>query len=742
MNCSTSKRSLRRSLSASLIVGICLMAPGMQSGSLGDDARSVQLTGHVPALAGNSELVARVQPQDAIHAAITLPLHNEAALKQLIERLYTPGDPLEGDFLTPEAFASRFAPTEADYKAVIAYATANGLQVEQEHPNRLLLDVVGPASAVEKAFGTRLAVYKTADGRLFRAPQSEPSVPAAIAGRLQGVVGLDTAAVLKPHYKISNNVNGVQVNRVLPHFGTGPNAALAPSDIKKAYNLSSVTQTGAGQTLALFELDGFKASDITAYEKQFGLPIVQPTTILVDSFNGAAGSGADEVTLDIELMMAIAPNAQILVYEGPNSVKGLLDVYSKIASDNRAKSVSTSWGLDEASAGSSMRSSENSIFMQMAAQGQSLYAASGDNGAYDNGRTLSVDDPASQPYATGVGGTTLTNNHTTLAYVSEQTWSGSGGGRSAYWSIPSYQSGVVSSASLGSTSMRNVPDVALNADPNTGYAIYSGGKWITVGGTSCAAPLWAAFTALVNEARGSAGAIGFLNPSIYKLGGYSRYAADMHDIADGSKNLYYPAVVNYDLATGWGSFNGAMLLADLVSGNFGVSNGGSNGGGNGGGSGPTQLLGNPGFENGSIATPWSATAGVIDASTSQPAHAGSWKAWLDGYGAAHTDTLSQTVAIPAKSTSVTLSFWLHIDTRETSRTTANDTLKVQIRNSSGTVLSTLATYSNLDAASGYRQRSFDLSAYKGQTITLYLIGVENGSLTTSFVVDDFSLTAQ
>ena len=151
----------------------------------------------------------------------------------------------------------------------------------------------------------------------------------------------------------------------------------------------------------------------------------------------------------------------------------------------------------------------------------------------------------------------------------------------------------------------------------------------------------------------------------------------------------------------------------------------------------TQLLGNPGFESGAVT--WTASSGVIDSSTSEAAHSGSWKAWMDGYGSAHTDTLMQQVTIPSGKTSATLTFWLHIDTAETTTTTAYDTLKVQIRNSSGTVLATLATYSNLNKNTGYTQKSFSLNSYIGQTIQVYLVGTEDASLQTSFVVDDFAL---
>jgi len=161
---------------------------------------------------------------------------------------------------------------------------------------------------------------------------------------------------------------------------------------------------------------------------------------------------------------------------------------------------------------------------------------------------------------------------------------------------------------------------------------------------------------------------------------------------------------------------------------------------NNGGGGSTQLLGNPGFETG-VASPWTASTGIIDNSAGEAAHSGSWKAWLDGYGATHTDSLLQTVAIPSTATSATLSFWLHIDTAETG-TTAFDTLKVQIRNTSGTVLATLATYSNANAATGFSQKSFSVLTYKGQTVQVYLVGVEDTTLQTSFVVDDFALNVQ
>jgi kumamolisin len=212
--------------------------------------------------------------------------------------------------------------------------------------------------------------------------------------------------------------------------------------------------------------------------------------------------------------------------------------------------------------------------MQIAAQGQSFFAAAGDSGAFDNGSTLSVDDPGSQPYMTSVGGTTLTLN-SDGSYGKETSWAvqggsvkeGGGGGISAVWPIPTWQQNLGTAANQGSTTMRMVPDVALDADPNSGYAIFSQGAWQEVGGTSCAAPLWAAFTALVNQQRAinGQGGLGFPNLSLYSDAESSAYTVNFHDIADGSANLHFTAVKGYDLSTGWGTMIGSSLLASLGS---------------------------------------------------------------------------------------------------------------------------------------------------------------------------------
>lgn len=537
---------------------------GVSSPSLAAQS-SHQLLGHLLP-ASVTEGAKRFEPANkTLSLAIRLPMQNASQLDELLDHLYTPGDPLYGKYLTPQEFTSRFGATRRSFDHVVKYFRNLGCAIGAKHLNRLLLDVKCPQSAVEREFRITVSHWLTPDNEEVQTIDTEPTVPSAMP--IEAINGLSSIPRHMRLMKLNSDTGAV------PATGSGPKGGLSPSDIKTAYNLNSISENGAGQTLGLFELDGYQATDISAYASNFSIsPVVSLQNVLIDGASGNAGSGAAEVTLDIELMMAVAPGAsKIIVYEGPNSDTGLIDVYQRIANDNAAKQISTSWGAPEGNTSSATLNSENQIFKQMASQGQSLYAAAGDSGADDNGTSLSVDDPASQPYATAAGGTTITTN-TDHTYSKETTWwnastkQGGGGGISAVWPIPSWQVSAVSSISGGSTTQRNVPDVALDADPSTGYAIYVGGAWNVYGGTSCAAPLWAAYTSLVNQRRATGGLfpLGYANPAIYQVAQGSNYATDFHDIADGSTNGHYVAVTGYDLATGWGSLDGANLLTDLA----------------------------------------------------------------------------------------------------------------------------------------------------------------------------------
>ncbi len=531
-------------------------------------SESVRIPGHIPyRMIARSRMIGAVNPSTTLHIALILPVRNQAKLTSFLQDLYNPKSPLYEKYLTPNEFTQQFGPTQQQYSEVEQYAISQGLTIDHTHRNRLLLDVSGSAATVEKAFDLKLLNYRLPDGRESYAPNNNPLVPRSITGVLVGLVGLDNMIRLHPQY-----VKRPAFSRIVAQqIGTGPQGGLSPSDIKTAYNLANLPLNGDGETLGLFELDGYDGPDITQYENQFGLNAPYLQNISVDGASGVQNvDGQTEVTLDIEMMIAVAPNAkEIVVYQGPNSGSGPLDTFAKIANDDIVNEVSTSWGLAETQSSTVEMQAENTIFQQMAAQGQAIFAAAGDSGAYDDGTTISVDDPASQPYVTGVGGTKLSVSHAGGPWSSETTWNelnigagAGGGGISTIWPIPSYQQPVATPSwaqlSLGSTTMRNVPDVSLNADPMTGYSIVVNGSWEIVGGTSAAAPLWAAYTALLNQQRVANGnpRYGFLNPLLYQLGQGSSYNQAFHDINDGSNNGFYPAVDGYDDATGWGSFNG------------------------------------------------------------------------------------------------------------------------------------------------------------------------------------------
>ena len=594
-----------RGLALSLLTFLlCLSLTGSRTAVLAAPApASMRLPGHVPVAAlAHAQALGRVPAGQMLPLLLTLPLRDSAGAEAFSDRLYDPTDPLYQHYITPDEFARRYSPTQQSYDAVIAFARAHGLVVVHTSPSRLLLSVSGSAAAVEAAFSIHLGRYQAPDGRIFHAPTTDPAIPAALIGRLSGVVGLSDASLPHPLIRhLGTLMRGTLKSAAKPAlkpitlkpaaasasptFGIGsePNTGgLTPKDIKTAYNLNSTSLTGAGQTMGLYELDGYTPSDITTYNSTFGLANIPLENVLVDGYSGAAGPNADEVTLDLQMMNAIAPGAsKIIVYEAPLTNAGFVDLFNTIANDKdasgsaRSKEISVSWAIAEDGTDPASLNSENSAFLQMKTQGQSIFVAAGDTGAYADRATLTVEDPAGQPFVTSVGGTTLAVNGRGGSYVSETTWGtptpippptannplppdgGGGGGISSFWPRPDYQNGLGLSSTL-----RNVPDVSLDADPSTGYAIYVGGQWVDVGGTSAAAPLWAAFAALTNQQRVKYGngLLGFANPLIYTIGKGTTYSTDFHDIADNSTNFYYHATPGYDNATGWGSFNGANLL--------------------------------------------------------------------------------------------------------------------------------------------------------------------------------------
>ena len=346
-------------------------------------------------------------------------------------------------------------------------------------------------------------------------------------------------------------------------MGSGPGGSYLGNDFRAAY-ASGVTLTGAGQYVGLLQFDGYYVSDITRYATLAGLTNLPLQNVLLDGFTGQPGNNNVEVALDIEMTLSMAPGlAGVLVYEGSQGNS----ILNRMAVDNVAKQLSASWTY-------STDANTTQIFQEFAAQGQSYFNASGDSGAY----TSTPPTPTDNPYVTSVGGTTLSTRGPGAGWLSEKTWSwisvgtgngASSGGVSPVWPIPTWQQGLDMTANHGSTTRRNIPDVAMVSD--NVLVIADNGSQQFVGGDSVASPLWAAFTALVNQQATTFGQppAGFLNPAIYDLGQGAGYAAAFHDIKTGnntnssSPNNYF-ATAGYDLCTGWGTPTGKGLINALA----------------------------------------------------------------------------------------------------------------------------------------------------------------------------------
>jgi hypothetical protein len=517
------------------------------------------------------------QPADTpMQIAVSLPLRNRAELAEMNRRLYNPADPLFGKYLTPQQFEERFGATQADYDAVVAFLRSRGLVVSNNATGRNLILASGSTAKIQAALAVKINKYKLPHGAEAYANAGEPIVPSEIASKIIGVIGLDNLATRHPHISRPNLLSP----RIVPHvIGSGPFGGLTPTDIKTAYKITQGSLDGDGQTVGLLELDGYIHSDIKAYTDKYDLGDADLEDVLLNGFNGAPTSiNTEEVVLDIEMIKAIAPKAKILVYEAANTAPNFVAILNEMARTGKARIISISWGNAENEMTLSEVQTEHDIFERMVNAGQAVYAASGDDGAFgDTNRgnpTLVVaDDPAAQSNVVAVGGTTLKVTGKGGEYVSETTWNdiavraGSGGGGiSQYWPKPDFQKGI------GSTlDKRELPDVSLNSSPLTGYSYYAtipggAGKFLVGGGTSFAAPLWAAFHALVNQQRVSLGSneLGFPNPQIYSIAGSNKYVDTFHDIKDSSTNGFYAATAGFDDATGWGTPIGDNLLNALA----------------------------------------------------------------------------------------------------------------------------------------------------------------------------------
>jgi uncharacterized repeat protein (TIGR03803 family) len=514
------------------------------------------LRGHVPAAVARLRPLGDLAGSKKLNLAIGLPLRNRPDLTNLLQQIYDPTSTNFHRYLTSAQFAAQFAPAESDYQAVLAFAQSHHLTVIGTHPNRTLVDVTGSVADIEKAFHIRLRTFQhPTEGRTFYAPDSEPLLDSSLP--IQSVSGLNNYFLPHPMNRkpapFSKTIDYAVTNYAT---GSGPRGNFIGKDFRLAY-APGVALTGSGQAVGLFELDGYFPGDIASYENLAGIAPVPLTNVFLDGYNGNPGSANDEVALDIDMAIAMAPGlSQVIVYQGftPN------DILNRMATDNQASQLSSSWSFSTAT-----DPARAQIFQQFAAQGQSMFQASGDDGAW----TGTIPTPSDEPLLTIVGGTSLVTTNGG-AWSSESTWPDSGGGVSTIYSIPAWQQNVSTPANQGSTTMRNIPDVACLAD-SVIWIFANNGEQGAIGGTSAAAPLWAGFTALANQqaAATSNARVGFLNPAIYAIGQGSTYSSAFHDITTGnnlsagSSNRFF-AVPGYDLCTGWGSPTGSNLISALI----------------------------------------------------------------------------------------------------------------------------------------------------------------------------------
>ncbi len=470
-----------------------------------------------------------------------------------------------------------FMPSARTVSTVRAYLQGEGLQVTSAAD--LSIHVSGTAAALGHTFGTTLERYQGAHGS-FRAPASALRLPAAVASSVQAVGGLQTNLQLHPQTRPSAaHPNDTTANCAGATSAQSAYGGVLPQDLQSAYDFSGLqgSDPGTGEMIGLVEFSAYAGSDITTFDAcMTGITSGTPTVVNVDGGTTSL-AGQVEAVLDIEVAQSTAPAAAIRVYEAPNNLGDVPDVIQSMLSDG-VTVASDSWGLCEPLAGAALLGAENNEFQVAAVSGMSFFAASGDSGASDckeadGSESEAVDDPASEPFVTGVGGTTL------LGGTSQRTWTDSGGGVSVMWTQPGYQSGIAQALSAyhctnaTTTPCREVPDIAMDANPSTGFITFchacfgNSVSWFPVGGTSMAAPLAAGLTALANEysLANSGQRMGFANPFLYAS---QSNANVIQDITTGPGNNTggggYSPLSGFDMVTGLGSMEGTGLGAALA----------------------------------------------------------------------------------------------------------------------------------------------------------------------------------
>jgi subtilase family serine protease len=416
------------------------------------------LQNHLPTAVANGQAapVGSLPPEQNMSFSIVLPLRNPSGLTSLLGQLYDPSSPNYHHFLSVAQFTDQFGPTAEDYRAVVSFAQANGFTVTDTPANRLIVPITGSVAQINQAFNVTMRVYQhPTENRTFYSPDREPSLNLGV--RVAHIAGLNNFSLPRP--MLSPATSGQAIANVL---GSGPGGSYLGSDMRAAY-YGGTTLTGTGQAVGILEFGSYNLSDVDATFSNAGQTYNVPiNNVLLDGATGAANGYDAEQVLDIVQAISMAPGlSQVRVYLGVGNDDA--NIFNSMATENIAKQISVSWGWvpDDPS-------TDDVFFEEFAAQGQTIFCASGDSGAFD----AAINPyfyPGEDAYVTAVGATHLITTAAGGTWVSETAWNsgqaGSGGGISPDGiAIPSWQVGVANLSNGGSATLRNVPDVAMEGD--------------------------------------------------------------------------------------------------------------------------------------------------------------------------------------------------------------------------------------------------------------------------------------
>jgi kumamolisin len=502
-----------------------------------------------PTLATAISLATRLGPADdstTVYLSFGLKVRNQDQLAELVAA---------GKTISPAAYAARFGPDPALVQRAVAALSAAGLHASWQPPSSLIA-ADGAAPAAAALLTVDIETYRLANGTMFYASLDQAHLPPALAAVAAGVSGLDNY----------HRARGYAVRA----------GGLIPVDVVSYYDIKPLRDLGldgAGQTILLPEIDDLpNLADLEKFATKFGLPPFAPLlTVKRDPNWGTPEKPQGETVLDLEILHSVAPGAKLVVYLSAPDFGHGDRAFDQMVTDHLGSIISESLGSCEPETPSGARNTYTSVQDRAVALGMSHFVASGDSGAFTCGldQNPAASFPSTLPTVTAVGGTSVFESQQGV-YYKEYAWgspldqSGGGGGASQFYTAPTYQSNVKQANGHG---MRQVPDVAADGDPSTGFHIIFGGKDGQAGGTSAATPLWAATVALINQDLKQKGLreVGFANPALYWMGENSTKLTPrpFHDVTAGN-NLGFDAGTGWDFATGWGSMDGSALDAAWI----------------------------------------------------------------------------------------------------------------------------------------------------------------------------------